>query len=198
MRVKTCAIVLVFLVSFISVPAFAQGNLKIAVVDTDKAFQESIWGKKAMEALEKELAEWQEKGEQLDREITALEEQLATQKGFLDDKEKEQELRDNISSKRLQGQRLVEQGNAALNEKRQQLLDPISEDIRNLIKKLAINENYDLILEKQLFVLYLNPELDITSQIVVMLDKAYQEKASAEAKEPEKPAPKETEEKSIE
>ena len=198
MRIKTCAIVLVFLVSFISVPAFAQGNLKIAVVDTDKAFQESIWGKKAMEALEKELASWQEKGEQLDREITALEEQLATQKGFFDDKEKEQELRDNISSKRLQGQRLVEQGNAALAEKRQQLLDPISEDIRNFIKKLAINENYDLILEKQLFVLYLNPELDITSQIVVMLDKAYQEKASAEAKEPEKPAPKETEEKSIE
>ena len=198
MRVKTCAIVLVFLFGFISIPVLAQGNLKIAVVDTDKAFQESIWGKKSMEALEKELASWQEKGEQLDKEIIALEEQLATQKGFFDDKEKEQELRDNISSKRLQGQRLVEQGNAALTEKRQQLLDPISEEIRSLIKKLAINENYDLILEKQLFVLYLNPELDITSQIVVMLDKAYQEKASEKAKEPEKPAPKETEEKSTE
>ena len=198
MRVKTYAVVLVFLVSFISIPVFAQGSLKIAVVDTDKAFQESIWGKKSMEALEKELASWQEKGEQLDKEIIALEEQLATQKGFFDDKEKEQELRDNISSKRLQGQRLVEQGNAALTEKRQQLLDPISEEIRSLIKKLAINENYDLILEKQLFVLYLNPELDITSKVVVMLDTAYQEQASEKEKEPEKPATEGSEEKSAE
>ncbi len=198
MRARTCAIALVFLVSFISIPAFAQRTLKIAVVDTDKAFQESIWGKKAMEALEKELEEWQDKGEQLDREIVILEEQLATQKGFFDDEEKEQELRDTISSKRLQGQQLVERGNAALTEKRQTLLDPISEEIRSLIKKLAINENYDLILEKQLFVLYLNPELDITSRVVVMLDTAYLERSPEKAKESEKLAPKQTEEKSTE
>lgn len=198
MKVKIYAIILALTVVFISIPVFAQSSLKIAVVDTDKAFKESIWGKKAMEALEGELAKWQDKGEQLDKEIIALEEQLATQREFLDNKEKEQELRDKINNKKLQGQTLVQQGNAILGEKRQQLLDPISEEIKNLIKKLATSEKYDLILEKQLFVLYLNPELDITSRIIVMLDTIYQEKAAENAKATEKTSSEQTEKKSAE
>ncbi len=198
MRVNICAVVLAFLVIFISIPAFAQGSLKLAVVDTDKAFKESIRGKKALEELERELEIWQEKGEQLDRDITALEEQLATQRGFLDDEEAEQKLRDEINRKKLEGQTLVQQGNAILGEKRQQLLDPISDEIKNIIKKLAINENYDLILEKQLFVLYLNPELDITSKIIAMLDQSYLERASEKTKEAEKAATEKTEEKNTE
>ncbi|MFC1712789.1 OmpH family outer membrane protein [Candidatus Poribacteria bacterium] len=198
MRMNICAAVLAFLVIFISIPAFAQSSLKIAVVDTDKAFKESIRGKKALEELERELELWQEKGEQLDKEITALEEQLATQRSFLEDKETEQKLRDDINRKQIEGQTLVQQGNAVLAEKRQQLLDPISDEIKDIIKKLAINEKYDLILEKQLFVLYLNPELDITSKIVVMLDTSYQEWASERAKEAEKPATEKTEEKKTE
>jgi len=198
MKVKIYAIILALTVVFISIPVFAQSSLKIAVVDTDKAFKESIWGKKAMEALEGELAKWQDRGEQLDKEIIALEEQLATQREFLNDEEKEQKLRDEINTKKLQGQTLVQQGNAILGEKRQQLLDPISEEIKNLIKKLATNEKYDLILEKQLFVLYLNPELDITSRIIVMLDTVYQEKAAESAKATEKPSSEQTEKKSAE
>ena len=192
MRIKTCAVVLALLVTFIGISAFAQSSLKIAVVDTDKAFKESIMGKKAMEQLEKDLAEWQRKGEQLDKEIIALEEQLATQRDFLDNAEKEQELKDQIDNKKRQGQILVEQGNADLADKRGKLLDPISEEIRNIIKKLAMNENYDLILEKQLIVLYLNPELDITSRIVVMLDQSYKESAAKSTKAPETPTPEQT------
>ncbi len=52
-----------------------------------------------------------------------------------------------------------------------------------------MQEGYDIVLEKQLIVLYLNPELDITNQIAVMLDKVYKEKISNKEKEPEKPAP---------
>ena len=185
MKPEVRVLVLAVVVTLISIPAFAQGSLKIGVVDTDKAFKESIWGKKAMEELEGELGKWQEKGEQLDRDISALEEQLATQSSFMDDKEAEKKLRDDIGSKKLQGQALVQQGNAVLQEMRQKLLDPISEEIKNLIKKLALNEGYDLILEKQLIVLYLNPELDVTSKIVVMLDNAYQERSTEKPKKAE-------------
>lgn len=188
MRLKFCAVVLAFLFVSISVPAFAQGSLKLAVVDTDKAFKESIRGKKALEELEIELARWQEDGERLEKEIAALEEQLATQRSFLEDKTAEQDLQDKITSKNMEGQVLIQKGNEVLAKKREDLLDPISEEIKNVIKKLAINERYDLILEKQLFVLYLNPELDITSKIIVMLDEAYTERASDKTKAYEKPA----------
>lgn len=198
MRLKVCSIVLAFLFVSISVPAFAQSSLKLAVVDTDKAFKESIRGKKALEELETELARWQEDGERLEKEIAALEEKLATQRSFLEDKAAEQDLRDQITSKNMDGQALIQKGNEVLAKKREDLLDPISEEIKNIIKKLAINESYDLILEKQLFVLYLNPELDITSKIVVMLDEAYTERASEKPKASKKPAteqakPKDTE-----
>ncbi len=195
---KVCAVVLTFLFAFISVPAFAQSSLKLAVVDTDKAFKESIRGKKALEELETELARWQEDGEKLEKEITALEEKLATQRSFLEDKVAEQELRDQITSKNLEGQALIQKGNEVLAKKREDLLDPISEEIKEIIKKLAINESYDLILEKQLFVLYLNPELDITSKIVVLLDEAYTERAPEKAKVPEKPSTEEAKPKDTE
>ena len=76
---------------------------------------------------------------------------------------------------------------------RQALLEPILEETNNLIKKLSVDEGYDIVLEKQLFVLYLNPELDITNQVVVMLDKVYKENASNRAKESEKPVPEQSE-----
>jgi hypothetical protein len=56
-----------------------------------------------------------------------------------------------------------------------------------------MDEGYDIVLEKQLFVLYLNPELDITNRVVVMLDKVYKENASNRAKESEKSVPEQSE-----
>ena len=191
MRMEVYAVVSAFLTAFasafISVPIFAQTSLKIAVVDTDKAFKESIWGKKSIEEMERETEGWQKRGEKLDEEIAALEEDLAKQRAFLEDKEAEQKLKDEIESKRMEGRDLIQQGNASLAEKRQQLLEPILEEIKNLIKKLSIQESYDIVLEKQLFVLYLNPELDITNRVIVMLDKFYKEKVSSKAKDSGKP-----------
>lgn len=183
----------VFLAAFISAPTFAQTSLKIGVVDTDKAIKESIWGKKAIEELERETGKWQEKGEELDKQMAQLEETLAKQRNFLDDKEAEQKLLDEIEGKKIEGRNLIQQGNAYLSEKRQELLEPILGETNNLIKKLSMEEGYDIVLEKQLFVLYLNPELDITNRVVVMLDKAYKEQASNRAKGSEKPVPEQSE-----
>ena len=196
LKIVLCLVSCVLCLSFINVPILAQTSLKIAVVDTDKAFEESIWGKKAIEELEKEREEWRKKADELDAKITDLQEQLAKQRNFLDDKEVEQKLRDEIKSKQMEGELLVEQGRAYLAENEQELLKPISEEVRNLIKKLAIEESYDIILEKRFVflysnlhvVLYVNPELDITNRVVSLLDEVYKEKVSSRAKESEKPA----------
>jgi outer membrane protein len=193
MRREVYAAVLALVVIFISIPTFAQTSLKIAVVDTDKAFQESIWGKKAVEEFEKETNKWQKRGEELDSEIEVLEEKLAKQRSFLNDENEEKRLESEIESKRIEGQDLIQQGRTKLAEKRKELLEPISEEISNLIKGLAMEEGYDLVLEKQLIVLYLNPELDITNRITVMLDNVYREKMSEKAKESENPKPREGE-----
>jgi len=77
----------------------------------------------------------------------------------------------------------------SLAQKQEQLLEPILEEMKNVIRKLSMQEGYDIVLEKRLIVLYLNPELDITNRVSVMLDEAYKEKASSKSKEPEEPVP---------
>jgi len=187
--------ILAFLI-FAGISALAQTtSMKIAVVDTDKVFKESVWGKKAVEDLERETGGWQKKGEDLDKKIAELEEKLAKQRAFLENKEEEQKLQNEIEATKLEGQNLIQEGNLRLSEKRQELLEPMLEEIKNLIKKLAMEEGYDLVLEKQLFVLYLNPELDITSKVIVMLDKSYKDKFSTKPKEAEKGAPEKKESK---
>jgi outer membrane protein len=182
--------ILISLLVFISMPTFAQTTIKIAVVDTEKVFQDSVWGKKSLEELEKQSQEWQKKGEQIGKELTQLEDELLKRQKFLENKEEEQKLQEQIDNKRLEGQNLLQEGNASLNQKQQELMEPIIQEIKDLIKKIAVEEKYDLILEKQLnvykIVLYVNPELDITNKITVMLDKSYTDKAAIQAKESEK------------
>ena len=187
---KSFLAILISLLVFVSIPAFAQTTIKIAVVDTEKVFQDSVWGKKSLEELEKESQEWQKKGEQIGKELTQLEDELLKRQKFLENKEEEQKLQTQIDSKRQEGQNLVQEGNTSLNQKQQQLMEPIIQEMKDLIKKIAVEEKYDLVLEKQLnvykIVLYVNPELDITNKITVMLDKSYKDKVSSQAKESEK------------
>jgi len=202
MRKKIYALIPFILIAFISFPALAQDSPKIGVIDTEKAIRESIWGKKAIQELETEVEAWKQKGEKLDKEISVLEEELAKQRSFLEDKETEQKLEREIGDKRMEGQSLIQEGNARLTEKRQDLLKPILSEMEKIIKSLAVEESYDIILEKQITLdvysiqlfLYLNPEYDITSRIVVMLDKAYRDRESSKVKKSEKPMPEETKE----
>ncbi len=179
-----------FLIATICFPVYSQ-NLKIAVVDTDKVFGDSIWGKNAVLEMEKEAEKWQKEGERIDKELAILEEKLAKQRSFLDDKEQEQKLEDEIENKRIEGQKLVQDGNARLKIKRDELLQPILEEVKEIIRKLAIEEGYDLVLEKQLIVLYSSPEIDITSKVTVMLDKVYKDKYSSKTEEAKKASEKE-------
>lgn len=201
MKKVFCVLALLILVTLIALPALAQGSTKIAVVDTAKAIRESIWGRKATQELENEIEEWRGKAEERNKEISVLESELAKQRSLPGDTEEAKRLEKEISDRKAQSQALVQEGNARLEQKRQELLAPIVDEMRKTIKKLVKEENYDIILERQpslensnlqLFV-YLNPELDITSQVMAVLDATYKERASIEAESDEIPSDEEGE-----
>ena len=189
MRRKMFSIFVSLLFVSISLPAITQTSPKLAAVDTEKALEDSIWGKKAVEEIGKEREEWRNKVESLDKEIADLEEELAKQRAFLDDKDAERKLQDDINVKMQSRDLTIQEGNMSLAQKQEQLLEPILEEMKSVIKKLSMQEGYDIVLEKRLIVLYLNPELDITNRVSVMLDEAYKEKAASKSKEAEKPVP---------
>lgn len=192
----------IFFVTLFSLPVLAQKSLKIVAVDTEKAIEDSIWGKKTLEELGKERDGWQMKLEQFKKEqIQPLEEQLAKQRAFLEDKQAEEKLQNEINSKIQDIDRMIRQGNMSLAEKQESLLQPILEELKELIKRLSIKEGYDVVLEKRVLVLYLNPELDITSQVTTKLDEIYKEKIAGKTKEEakaEETKPEKAEEKSQE
>ena len=157
-------------------------------MDTEKALEDSIWGKKVVEEIGGEREIWQKKVEDLEKEITGLEENLAKQRAFLDDKDVESKMQGEIDIKKQDRGRLIQEGNMRLAQRQEELLEPILEEMKQVVKKLSVKEGYDIVLEKRLIVLYLNPELDVTSRVSVMLDEVYKERSSSKSKEPEKPA----------
>jgi len=189
MRIKFFAIFLPLLFISISLSAIAQTSLSLAAVDTEKALEDSIWGKKAVEEIGKEREEWRKKVGNLEKEVATLEEELAKQRAFLDDRDAERKLQDEINGKMQSRDLIIQEGNMSLAQKQEQLLEPILEEMKNAIKKLSMQEGYDIVLEKRLIVLYLNPELDITNRVSVMLDEVYKERVSSKSKESEKPVP---------
>lgn len=183
-QVRTFIILVsISLFALVSFPAFAQKISKIVAVDTEKSIEDSIWGKKTLEELGKERDVWRMKLEQFKKEqVTPLEEQLAKQKAFLEDNQAESKLQNDIESKYQDLDRMIQQGNMALSSKQDELLKPILDELKDLIKRLSIKEGYDIVLEKRVIVLYLNPELDITSQVTIMLDEVYKEKIAGKEK----------------
>ncbi|MBD3184398.1 hypothetical protein GF312_19100 [Candidatus Poribacteria bacterium] len=181
MKKTFCLITLAFLVIITCTSTLAQSQPKIAAVDTEKALEDSIWGKKAIEEMEKDRDAWEQRVKDLNDEIAELEANLAKQKAFLEDTEKEKELQSEIANKKQGRELLIQQGNAQLSERQQEILEPILEEMKNTIKKLSIDEGYDLVLEKRLIVLYLNPEFDLTSKVTSMLDDAYKQHSSSKA-----------------
>ena len=188
------AAAMILVVFSLASPVLAQTSPKIAAVDTQKALEESIWGKKAITEMENERENWRQRVSGLDKEVADLEEKLAKQRAFLDDKNKEKELTDEIERKKQGRDLVVQQGNASLADKQQKLLDPILAEMKNVIKKLAMKEGYDIVLEKRLIVLYINPEFDITSKVTVMLDDVYKSRNSSKAAEATKDAASKTSE----
>jgi len=190
MKIRNFSYILVitFLTILFSISAFAQSKTKIVAVDTEKAIGDSIWGKKTLEELGNYRDEWRKKLDQFKKEqIQPLEEQLAKQRQFLDDKQLEEKLKNDIDSKLETMDGMIQEGNMKLAERQDELLKPILEELKELIKRLSIKEGYDIVIEQRVMILYLNPELDVTNQVTTMLDEVYKQKIATQTKVPEKP-----------
>jgi Skp family chaperone for outer membrane proteins len=195
MKIRSFSIILaiMFFTALVCIPAFAQSRPKIVAVDTEKGIGDSIWGKKTLEELGKDRDEWRKKLDQFKKEqLQPLEEQLAKQRQFLEDKQAEEKLQNDINMKLQDMERMIQEGNTQLQDKQDALLKPILEELKDIIKRLSIKEGYDIVIEQRVMVLYINPELDITSQITTMLDEVYKQKIAPQAKETES-AKKDTE-----
>jgi outer membrane protein len=78
-----------------------------------------------------------------------------------------------IQSKILDLKRFIEKSNQQLEEKESELLEPVIQDIKDVIRAVSIKYGYSIILDKSTYILYIEKEYDITQEVIDELKVKY-------------------------
>lgn len=177
---KVTKILTVFFVTAISITVcnLATAEFKFAVIDTQVVFDEYKKAQEANKVIEKAVSRLKNEIENARKEMKDMEERLTKQKLFLDDSEKLAQMQDDIIIKQQEIQSQIEAGQRAIEEKRQELAEPILKEIEDLVKEIGEKQGYSMILEKRLVTLYVDPKYDLTEYVIKRLNEKYEEEKS--------------------
>ena len=157
------------LVALLGSPAVARAQTKIAVIDTQRAIMETEDGLRAQATLKKLFDSRQR---QLDKRQVDLQKER-------DDIEKQ---RDVLSKEALQKrveawqqemmaiQSVYVEYNKELQKKQNELTKPIFEKTMGLIRRIASQEGYDMVVDKQA-IAYVRGDLDLTDRVITMYNR---------------------------
>jgi outer membrane protein len=154
------------LLSIAAAPAVAQADVKIGVVDLQRALNESDAGKRAK-------TDFKARVDKLEGQLKGQKEELDQLKSDLERKavvmreDERRKLTTDFEKKRLDLKSKFEEAQGELQRKDQELTGHIIEGLTQVIKQIAESENYTLILElSSSGVLYHANSVDITEQVL--------------------------------
>ena len=158
------------LVCFALVPlaGIASAQLKVAVVNSQQALLDSDEMKKASADLEKKFKPKQEEILKLQNDLQAIEQQLASNKLTPAAAADAQALG---QRKQRDAQRLSDDAQQEFDRDRQDILGKAGAKIQDIVKKIATEKGYDLVLDVSQTV-FSKPALDITTDVLAAYNKA--------------------------
>jgi outer membrane protein len=174
-------------VLFCSVLA-AQQPPKIGIIDVQRALAATQEGQQATKDLKAKVDPKQQEFNARQQEITQLQEQL--NRPAVLSEEKKAELTRSLDEKKRRLDRDTQDANDSLRSEQQSVLQKMSQRLMAVLTKYAKENNYTLILsagDPNTPLMYAAPEMDITSTIVSLYDKAYPNAANAPPAAPPKP-----------
>ena len=146
----------------------AAAELKIAVLDTQRALVESEEAQALLAQAQEELQAEQNQLQALQDEIVALNQQLQTDGEIMSPAE-QRRLQKDIEDKQIDLQFLGNKLQKEVNDRRQELLQQMVPKIDVVLKDLIELEGYDMIMERgQLR--YVNSKHDITRRVTEKLN----------------------------
>ncbi|MBL4584048.1 MAG: OmpH family outer membrane protein [Pseudomonadales bacterium] len=162
---KICALVLLPGLLFAN---FAFAELKIVVLDVQRAILASDEAVRFIEQVQKEVAPDAEKVKKIETSAKKLQTQLANSGAIMSEAEKKK-LTESIEEKVVNYKYLVGKLQNTQKQKQQELLKLMNPKVEMAIKKLLEENKYDLVLQRQALI-FANSELDITSKLTDMLN----------------------------
>ncbi len=146
----------------------AAAELKIAVLDTQRALVASEEAQALLQQSQQELKAEEEAVKSLGEEIIANQEKLQTDGEVMSPTE-QRRLQKDIEDKQIDYQFLVNKLQKQVNDRRQELLAQMVPKIDAVLKDLIELEGYDLIMERG-NLRYVNTKHDITRKVTEKLN----------------------------
>jgi outer membrane protein len=146
----------------------AWAELKIAVLDTERALAESEEAKVLLQQIQSELQKEQDEVRGLGEQIVALQEKLQKD-GEVMSATEQRKVQKDIEDKQIDYQFLVNKLQKEVNDRRQELLGQMLPKIDKVLKDLIELEGYDMIMQRgNLY--YVNSKHDITRKVTEKLN----------------------------
>lgn len=146
----------------------AAAELKIAVLDTQRALVESEEAQALLAQAQQELQAEQDQLQALNDEIVALNQKLQTDGEVMSPAE-QRKLQKDIEDKQIDLQFLGNKLQKEVNDRRQELLQQMVPKIDVVLKDLIDLEGYDMIMERG-SLRYVNSKHDITRRVTEKLN----------------------------
>ncbi len=165
-------IVLLLASALAATPLMAQAP-KIGVVDMERAIVQSIEGKKAEAAFTAKFEDLRKSIETRQKELETAQNKLKTQERVLAE-DKKLELSKDIDRRQTELTRIQEDAQKDLDALRAELMRPIATIAETVLNKFAAEGNFALIVDtsnpQNTSVLFVNPQADVTDEIIKRID----------------------------
>lgn len=151
------------------VPAAAQ--VKVGIVDFNKAVLGTAEIKKAQSDLEAKFKPRQDAMQKLEADIKQIQGQLQTMAGKLTPAA-EGDLRVQGQRKEREYQRIAEDLQADVDRERNDILQRAGRQLREVVNKVAVAKGLDVVIDSG-NTLYFKEPLELTSEVITAYDQAY-------------------------
>lgn len=150
-----------------AVPAYAQA-FKAGFIHTDRVFRESSSAKAAQSKLEQEFAKRDKEITEQGNALKAATDKFERDAPTLSESQRQARQRQLVDQDR-EFQRKRREFQEDLNARKNEELNLLGERINKVVKQLAEQEKYDIIVDQAV---YINPQHDITDKVIKALNGA--------------------------
>ncbi len=160
----------IFLLSLITgliiVPGLAQSQIKVAIINSQKAFDESVEGQKAVAILQEREEQMKSQLKKLDDEIKKLKDRLTNQRLTLSP-EAQSQLQREIDQKEAARLKYEQESSRDFEHFKNQLIKRIRDEMLAIIDDLIKERDYELVFDLTgSGLIHYKPELDITDEVI--------------------------------
>ena len=159
---------LVLMLSGVGAAAPAYADFKAGFIHTDRVFREASSAKAAQAKLEQEFSRRDKEINDLGNTLKTATEKFERDAPTLSDSQRQTRQRQLMDQDR-EFQRKRREFQEDLNARKNEELNQLGERINKVVKQLAEQEKYDIIVDQAV---YINPQHDITDKVIKALNAA--------------------------